>query len=261
MVKPIHVLIVDDERLARLGIRRELEKLPDVEIAGECATGDAAVRAIEELRPDLVFLDIQMPGLDGIEVVRRVGVDEMPAVVFVTAYDRYAVDAFEVQAVDYLMKPIDPDRLREAFHRAERRLREGSVGAIQEGLARVLDRLAAGPRPGAGWLERIAVEERGRTFLLEIGRVEWIESEGNYVRLHLAERSYLVRRTMKSLERDLDSSRFLRVRRSAIVNVDHLDHMERGGGEEYVFHLASGTEVVSARRYFAEINTFLRRHR
>lgn len=261
MPRPIRVLIVDDERLARLGVRRELEKLPGVEIVGECATGGAAVRAIEQRDPDLVFLDIQMPDLDGIEVVHRVGLEEMPAVVFVTAYDRYAVEAFDVYAVDYLVKPIDPDRFREAFQRAERRLEEGSLAEIREGLTRVLDRLEARPERDAGSLERIAVEERGRTFLVDVADVEWIESEGNYVRLHLAAKSHLIRRTMKSLEQDLDTSRFLRIRRSAIVNVDHLDHVERGDGEEYVFHLASGTELISARRYFAGINAFLRKHR
>lgn len=266
---PIRVLIVDDERLARLGVRRELEAVDGAEIVGECASGGAAVRAIEDLRPDLVFLDIRMPGIDGIEVVRRVSPDAMPLVIFVTAYDRYAVEAFEVEAVDYLVKPLDPQRFHEAFRRARRRLREGTVGEIRERLDHLLARMdaggdstPAGATAGRKPLARIAVEEGGRTRLIDVARIEWIGSEGNYVRLHLDDgESHLIRRTLKSLERDLDSTRFLRISRSTIVNTGHLAFAERRDGERHAFRMESGTELVSARRYCAAINAFLREYR
>jgi len=266
MKRPVRVLIVDDERLARTGLRRQLEALEGLRVAGECASGVEAVRAIGETDPDLVLLDIQMPGMDAFEVIRRVGMDRMPAVVFVTAFDEYAIEAFEVDAVDYVLKPIDPDRFRSAIRRARSRLASEGRQEIEERLERLLARLEAatggggGGRPSrSGGLRRIAVRKAGRVVLLDAADVDWIESAGNYVRLHASGEKYLVRRTMKAMVRELDPGTFLRIHRSTLVNMERVSHLEPGGGERYVFVLEGGTRLESSRRRRGAIEAFLDR--
>lgn len=267
MGSPLRVLVVDDERLARVGLRRQLEALEDVRIVGECASGGEAVRAIGETDPDLVLLDIQMPGMDGFEVIRRVGMGRMPAVVFVTAFDEYAIAAFEVDAVDYVLKPIDPGRFRSAIRRARTRLGSEGREGVEARLERLLGRLesVAGEEKGearpahGGGLRRIAVRKGGRVVLLDTAEVGWIEAAGNYVRLHAAGEAYLVRRTMKAMDRELDPARFLRIHRSLIVNMERVSHLEPLEGERYVFVLEGGTRLESSRRRRGAIEAFLDR--
>lgn len=268
----LRTLIVDDERLARVGLRRQLEALEGADVVGECAGGEEAVRAIEELEPDLVLLDIQMPGMGGFDVVRRVGPAAMPPVVFVTAYDEFALEAFEVDAVDYVLKPIDPDRFRSALTRARRRIRKGSRADLEQRLRRVLERLemgegglgsasrAGGPGAASGApFRRLTVRKSGRVVLLDVAEVDWVESAGNYVRLHVGGEAYLLRRTTKELERELDPGAFLRIHRSIIVNMERVSHLERAPGDRYTFVLEDGTRLDSSRRRRTAIEAFLNR--
>jgi two-component system LytT family response regulator len=267
---PLRALIVDDERLARVAIRRELERLEDVELVGECSDGEEAVRAIRELDLDLVFLDVRMPGMDGFDVVRTVGVEVMPPVIFVTAHDEHATRAFDVNAVDYVLKPVEPDRLETACRRVQDRLRRGDRD-VGERLAAVLDRLEAlearatdeerAGEAARATLHRLAVEKGGRISFVDVSDVRWIESAGNYARLHTFGGAFLVRRTMKSLERELDGDVFLRVRRSAIVNMEHVDQIESGDDERFLVHLDDGTELRSSRRRTGTIRRYIDRHR
>lgn len=269
-VPPLRALIVDDERLARVAIRRELERMEDVELVGECGDGEEAVRAIRALDPDLVFLDVRMPGMDGFDVVRSVGVEAMPPVIFVTAHDEHATRAFDVNAVDYVLKPVEPDRLETACRRALDRMSRGDRD-VGRRLSAVLDRLEAlearaaveehsGEAAGA-IPKRLAVEKGGRISFVDVDDVRWIESAGNYARLHAFSGTFLVRRTMKSLERELDGDAFLRVRRSAIVNMEHVDEIESGNDERFLIRLDDGTELRSSRRRAGTVRRYIERHR
>ena len=266
-VRTLRTLIVDDERLARVGLRRQLEVLEGVDLVGECAGGEEAVRAIEELEPDLVLLDIQMPGMGGFDVVRRVGPAAMPPVVFVTAYDEFALEAFEVDAVDYVLKPIDPDRFRSALTRVRKRIRGESRGDLEARLGRLLARLesGAGERAGGaeagprGGLRRLIVRKGGRVLLLDAADVDWIESAGNYARLHVGSDAYLLRRTTRELERELDPRAFLRIHRSVIVNMERVSHLKSTRDGRYACVLKDGTRLESSRRRRAAVEAFLDR--
>jgi two-component system LytT family response regulator len=257
----MRVLIVDDEPLARRGLRRQLERLPGVEIAGECATGAEAVQAIGAERPDLVLLDVQMPGLSGFDVIERVGTTRMPPVVFVTAYDQYAVRAFEVSALDYLLKPVDPDRLRDAVDRAADRARTGSgaalVARLEQLLAR-LERVSPDASPGApSSTERLAVDEGGRIAFVERGAIDWVEAAGNYVRVHEGSRTYVQRTTMRAMMSLLGAG-FVRIRRSALVNVQAIRALEPYGKGSWVVRLRSGERLISSRHFAAELRAAIR---
>lgn len=275
----LRVLVVDDERLARVGIRRELEAMDRVQVAGECEGGEEAVRAIRRLQPDLVLLDIQMPGMDGLEVVREVGVAAMPPVVFVTAHDEHALRAFELDAVDYVLKPIEPKRLRKAIRRVENRRVERDASRLRERLQRLLERLETldddsdvgpdddsdddappGHHTAAGAPDRLAVEKAGRISFVDVSDVVWIESAGNYARIHAVHGSYLTRRTMKSLEEDLRAHDFLRVRRSAIVNMKRVESLELGDDRRYRIELGDETVLHSSRRHRAVLSAYVRDH-
>lgn len=206
----LRVLIVDDEPLARQSIRRHLQPYADIEVIGECGNGKAAVQAILAQRPELVFLDIQMPEMGGFEVIERVGAARMPEVIFATAWDRYALQAFDASAVDYLLKPFRKERFDRALERARRRI---SQGAGENLPARLLEALRT------SYLERIPAVESGRIIFVNTGDIEWIESAGNYVRVHTGKRHYEIRETLSNLEGKLDPKHFVRVHRSTIVNV------------------------------------------
>jgi two-component system LytT family response regulator len=253
-------IVVDDEPLARELLLSMLEGIGGVDVLGEYGDGAAALRGIRERDPDLVFLDIQMPARTGIEVLRELGA-AAPDVIFVTAYDRYALDAFQVDAVDYLLKPFDEERLEEAVERARRRRRaERSAGdtadaagpaaadreATAERLARVLERL---DRKGR-YLERIAVREKERTLLQPIAGIEWFEAEGKYIRLHLdGGGTRMIRQTMISLEEALDPARFVRVSRSAILNIDRIAEIHPWFNGELSVRMQSGAEIRTTRSY------------
>ena len=240
----LKVLVADDEPLAREGIRLLLARDPRVELVGEAASGLEAVDKTRSLKPDLLFLDVQMPELDGFEVLRALSEEDVPAVVFVTAFDRFALRAFEVHALDYLLKPFDDERFREALERAKRdRVRARAVLAAS--LPALLQDHAG--RPDARPVSRLVVRDIGRVVFVSVEEIDWIEAQDYYVALHVGPKSYLHRETMTSLEGRLDPALFLRIHRSAMVNVKSLRELRREGRRDLVAVLANGVELKVAR--------------
>jgi len=252
----IRALIVDDEPLARTGVQQLVEPLDDVTVVGEAADGPEAVRQIDEQAPDLVFLDVQMPEMTGLEVVREVGVDNMPLTIFVTAYDQYALDAFEAHALDYLLKPIEEERFAEAIERARRQLQRADAEALRDQLRGVLREYAEEDEDDAG-IERFTIRSRNRIYFVDTEDVQWIESEGDYVALHDGEEAHLVRKTMKQLEQELDPDRFLRVHRSYIVNADYIEELRPLDHGTYQLRMASGTPLKTSRGYSDNVDALL----
>jgi two-component system, LytTR family, response regulator len=250
----IRVLIVDDEPIARRGIRQQLRGEADLEVIGECGDGAAAIDAITELAPDLVFLDIQMPEVGGFDVVEAIGVARMPAVVFVTAYDEHALRAFDVHAVDYVLKPIDRHRFRTAVERARRRLAD-APGQLDKRIAAALGELG---RPAHDYAKRLAIKGEGRVILVDVDEVDRLETAGNYVEVHSGARHHLVRETMASLEARLDPARFVRVSRSSIVNADRVRELQPMFNGDFVVVLRDGTKVAGSRRYRAAFDMLTR---
>ncbi|HEX6748323.1 MAG TPA: LytTR family DNA-binding domain-containing protein [Longimicrobium sp.] len=247
------VLIVDDERLARLGVRQLLEE-HDVEVVGECDGGEAAIAAIRRLAPDLVFLDVQMPEVDGFAVVERVGLEKMPAVVFVTAFDAYAVRAFDVHAVDYVLKPIDEERFHESVARALARLRQASLERIDQRVAALASAVPSALEAGG---QRIVVKEGGRISFVRHDEIDWAEADGNYVRLHVGAKSHLVRGTMDRTAEVLGPG-FIRIGRSAVVAIGAIRHLEPYGRGTYSLLLRSGEKLVTSRLYRGNLERLLR---
>jgi two-component system LytT family response regulator len=248
------VLIVDDEPLARRGIRQLLAPYPEFEVAGEARNGREALRLLEALKPDLLFLDIQMPGLDGFGVLRAYGIERMPIVVFVTAYDEFAVRAFEAQALDYLIKPLSESRFRTTMGRVRERLRVADALATAARLTALLKGL---PVPAAG--HRIAVPTDDGEMLLDPGEIDWIEADDYYAAVHASGRRYRVRESLAALELRLDSARFVRVHRSAIVRLDQIRELRQapgGGGSEIL--LRDGTRLPVSRRRQSDLRLLLR---
>jgi two-component system LytT family response regulator len=242
----VRVLIADDEAPARRKLRRLLEAMPDVEVVGEASHGEEAVERIAALTPDLVLLDIQMPLLDGFEVVATVGVERMPAVVFVTAYDAHALRAFEVRALDYLLKPVAPDRLREAIDRARRRLThaDGDAAAEARRQRASLATLVAGQH-----LRRILVHDERGAHLLPVDAIALARAERNYVVLHTARGMFRVRGTVAALAARLDPAAFLRVNRSDIVRLDGIRELQPWSHGDYRIVLGDGAALLRSRRY------------
>ncbi len=238
-------LIVDDEPLARKRIRRMLRGESDVTVVGECADGRAAVSAINDLNPDLVFLDIQMPEMNGIEVIRAIGPCRLPALVFVTAYDSYALQAFEAEALDYLLKPFDPLRFQETLQRVRRRLGEHGSDEISEQIRRLASRFGAEPT----YLQRLVVKTGERVLLLNTAEVDWLEAAGNYVCVHAGKQSHIVRDSLTHLESGLDPGRFARIHRSAVVNLDRIRELRPHWHGDYKLILQSGQVLPLSRRY------------
>jgi two-component system LytT family response regulator len=241
----IRTLIVDDEPLARQRLRRLLEADPDVVVLGECGDGGQAVTDLRELRPDLVFLDVQMPVLDGFGVLRELGGEALPAVIFVTAHDRYALKAFEVHALDYLLKPFDKARFAGALERAKAQVRQGSAAALNERLQELL-RLVPARRDGPG---RLMVKSGGRVYFVRIEDVDWVEAAGNYVRLHVGKEEHLLRESLSALEKKLDPGRFVRIHRSTIVNLDRVRELQPAFHGDYVVILQDGAELALGRSF------------
>lgn len=256
-------LVVDDEALARRRVVEMLHRRDDVQVVGECANGREAVEAIRRLEPDILFLDVQMPGLDGFQVLERLGPQELPAVIFSTAYDEYALAAFDVHAVDYLLKPYADERLEQALERAESLLRARRLGELRERLRALLDDVSVprtsdadrqsadpgGPSPDTGYLERFAVPGRKGITLVDAEEVDWIEASGDYATLHEGRTTHLLRTTMTELQRALDPRAFLRIHRSAIVRIARVRRLRSDDHGDYVAVLDDGRELRVGRTY------------
>jgi two-component system LytT family response regulator len=239
------VLIVDDEPLARDRLRQLLQDEPEVQLVGECADGRSAVAAIQGERPDLVFLDIQIPELDGFGVLEAVGSDSAPVIVFVTAHDKFALRAFEVHAVDYLLKPFDRARFKTALARALDHVRHRTGDSLRRKQTAALAEL----RPPAKPLERLAVKCDGRVLFLKVGEIDYIEAAHNYIELHVEKQAHLVRDTLNSIEARLPADKFVRISRSVIVNIDRVKELEPLFYGEYTVTLHNGVKLTLSRRY------------
>jgi two-component system LytT family response regulator len=244
-MKKIRTLVVDDEPLARERLTSLLAAEPDIEVLGQCRDGEEAVRGIMDHTPDLVFLDVQMPGVDGFGVINAIGPDRMPTVIFVTAYDEYALRAFEVHALDYLLKPFGRDRFRETLKHARASLERRRAGDLGRRLLALVNDI----KPEAPKLDRLVVKSGGRVFFLRTEDLDWIEAAGNYVRLHLGEEAHLFRETMTHMEARLDTRRFVRIHRSRIVNTERIKELQPWFNGEYVVVLRNGTRLPLSRGY------------
>ena len=256
MTAPIRALIVDDEPLARTHLRNLLAADPEVVVSGECGNGADAVDVIAREEPDIVFLDIQMPELDGFEVIQRVGAERMPVVVFVTAYDEYALKAFEAHALDYLMKPVNRARFHDTVERAKRRIRSERGGDFREPLAQLIDYLG-----GQKYLERLAIRSDGRIVFLKTEYIDWIEAADDHVKLHVGTKTYLHRDTLGRLEQRLSPASFLRIHRSTIVNIERIRELQPWFQGDYVLILADGTRLTSGRSYRDKVRMLVEQSR
>ena len=239
------VLIVDDEPLARERVRRHLRDEPGIEIVGEAGNGREAVAAIEEKTPDLVFLDVQMPEMNGFDVLKALEENKIPAIVFTTAYDKYAIQAFEFHALDYLLKPFSRERFRRAVRHAREQLENSRQSeSIDERLVSLLENLKA-----KKYLERIVVKSSGRVFFIKTDEIDWIEAAGNYLKLHVGRDAHLIRETMQSIEAKLDPEKFFRIHRSTLVQIDRIKELHPLFGGDYAVILRNGTELSLSRNY------------
>lgn len=252
---PVEVLIADDEALARHRIVELLTRHDSVRIVGQSTSGPETLHALERLEPDVLFLDVQMPGLNGFEVLASIDPGDRPVVIFSTAYDEHAIQAFEVNAVDYLLKPYADDRFDEAFARARRAIRSEHQDRVQERLRHLLEGVVPGADPAAGlstdssYLERFAVPTRGQWIVVPASSVDWIEAAGDYVTLHVGSEEYLLRGTMVSVEARLDPRSFLRIHRSTIVRLDRVRSIESGEHGDYRLLMHGGEELRVSRGY------------
>ena len=250
----IRTLIVDDEPLARERIRTLLDEEPDIELIGECDNGVTAVETITEKQPDLLFLDVQMPELDGFGVLEQIKDRPMPAVIFVTAHDTFALQAFEVHAVDYLLKPFDRERFKKALDRALQTIKRRQTDELSHRLSALL----AEVKPEAR-IDRLAIKSAGRVIFLRLDEIDWIEAADNYVNLHVGNESHLHRETMTAMEERLKGGKFMRISRSTIVNVDRIKELQPLFHGEYSVILRNGTRLTLSRGYREKLDALLGR--
>ena len=249
----IRTLIVDDEILARKLIKKLLGRYPEFEIVGECADGSEAVTTILRAAPDLVFLDVQMPELGGFEVLERIASEQLPVVIFVTAYDKFALRAFEAHALDYLLKPIDEDRFDETIERVKTYLCGRQIGAARDRLVDLIQDLAERPKT----ISRLAIKTTGRVVFLKVEEIDWIAASGNYLDLHVGKECYLLRGRVNELEKKLDPARFFRIHRSTIVNLDRVkEFLPLFKGEGLVM-LKDGSRLAASRSCSQKLQQFL----
>jgi two-component system, LytTR family, response regulator len=244
-MKHLRVVIADDERLSRRALRAQLEECADIVIVAECGDGRAALAAIEREEPDIVFLDIEMPHLDGFELLERLEAGTKPSVIFVTAYDAHAIRAFEVHAIDYLLKPFDGERLRAAIEHARSRRREQELSAQMGSMLNSVGTAPAGD--GARYARRLLVRRSGRACFVATPEIDWVEAVGNDVRLHVGDQTHLMKASIGELERKLDPAQFMRIHRSTIVNLDSIGHIEPYGGSDYQVVLRDGMKLRVSR--------------
>lgn len=246
----IRALIVDDEPLARRRIKSLLAHDSSVAVIGECSDGYNAVSSIRELAPDLVFLDVQMPAMNGFEVIKTVGAEQMPTVIFVTAYDQYALKAFDVSALDYLLKPFNRSRFQKTLERAKTMIRGRQSRDVNDQLLSLLGNL----RREQEMPDRFIIKSGGRVVFLRVEEIDWMSTVGNYVRLHVGRDSHLMRETMTGVESKLNPDRFMRIHRSTIVNLDRVKEVQPWAKGEYVVIMRDGTRLIMSRRYRERLN-------
>jgi two-component system LytT family response regulator len=250
----IRTVIVDDEELARDRIHTLLELQPDVEIVGVCTDGPSAVEMIDRTQPDLVFLDVQMPGMDGFEVVDNLERTKMPAVVFVTAHDAHALRAFEIHALDFLLKPFDQTRFEKALERARGQLSQTKGTTVLDSrLVTLLEELHEERK----YSERLIVKSSGRVFFVRTEEIDWVEASGNYVKIHTKSDAHLLRESMKNMEAKLDPKTFVRIHRSAIVNIDHIKELEPWFHGEYIVIMRDGTRLTASRVFSDRLSALI----
>jgi two-component system LytT family response regulator len=242
----LRIVIVDDEPLARQRLHDLLAAEPEAQVVADCADVAEGVSAIRRLAPDLVLLDIQMPERDGFDLIEEIGPQQMPPVIFVTAHDAHAIRAFEVHAVDYLLKPIDRERFRTALARARTQIEQRRIGEIRRQLAELVGGGRPDPSPHA---ERLVVRSNGRVLFFKVDEIDWIDAAGNYVRLNTGEHSHLLRETMAGIESRLDAERFVRIHRSTIVNIDRVKELVQGPHGDFVVVLRNGKRLPLSRGY------------
>jgi two-component system LytT family response regulator len=274
----IRVLVTDDEPIARRRIRRFLRAESNVEVIGEASNGREAIEAIRQHNPDLVFLDVQMPDVDGFGVVQALGAEQMPAVIFVTAYDEYALKAFEVNALDYLLKPFDAERFKSAFQRAREHIDRVTTAQAGRRLKTLLEQVlqddkvdvnmatqallgASGTHaaPKNGYLDRLMVKSDGRVFFVKVADVDWFEASGNYVRVHVGKTSHLIRETMNGIESSLNPQMFARIHRAVIVNLDRIKELQPWFAGDYVVILRDGRQLKLSRTYREQLQSRMHR--
>ena len=266
----IRVMIVDDEPLALRGLKIRLAEFPEIEVIAEAGNGREAVKAIKQHQPDLVFLDIQMPGLDGFGVVRALIGAPAPFFVFVTAYDKYAIEAFEANALDYLVKPVEEERLKDALHRAREAMKSRAAAQRESRLVELLASLSDDDRDRIkelisepGWTdkerysERLSFKDGTKVVMLDADEIDWIDAAGDYMCIHAAGKTHIIRETMKTLQARLDPSRFQRVHRSAIVNVKKVKELHPHSNGEYFIILENGAELKLSRSYKEVVARFI----
>lgn len=239
----VRTLIVDDEELARERLRTLLERESDLEIIGECADGKSALKTIQKEKPQLVFLDVQMPEMTGFEVLEAIPEEQRPNVVFVTAHDKFALKAFDVHAVDYLLKPFDRERLQTALKRALDKVRIRPAEASAENVSSLLEEVRGKP------LDRLMVKSGGRMLLIKVDDLDWLEAADNYVNLHVGNEAHMMRETMNSLEQKLPPDKFMRISRSSMVNIERIKELQPMFHGEYVVILKNGTKLTLSRTY------------
>lgn len=248
----LRLLIVDDERLVREAIRNGLTGLRDAEIIGECESGQQAIEAIRSQAPDLILLDIHMQDMTGLEVVRQLGPERMPAVVFITAYEEHAVKAFELNAVDYILKPFEKERLVESIQRARERISTRNGHALADRLRALLD------GKQQGWPERLVVRNGERYEIVPVDAIDWIESANNYAQLHCGAKLYLINETLTSLERRLEPAKFVRVHRGRVVNLTRIAIVHPLFGGTYELELRGGVHITTGRQYRHAIRALIK---
>jgi two-component system, LytTR family, response regulator len=267
----IRALIVDDESLAREALLVMLNDDPGIEVIAECRNGKEAVTAIREQSPDVVFLDIQMPEMDGFQVVEAVGATRMPVTIFVTAYDKHALRAFEAHALDYLLKPFDHERFNSALQRAKTFLRQQKLGEISESLFAMLQdlKLKTGESPSETDnrnpqraahkepIDRVVIKSGGRIYFLKIEEIDWVEGAGDYLSLHSGDQTHLIRETMGNFHAKLDAQKFLRIHRSTLVNIERIKDIQPLFKGDYIITLTSGIRLKASRGYRRELQGLL----
>jgi len=251
--KKIRTCVIDDEPIACRKVQRLLREDPEIEVVGVCKNGEEACEAIQKLLPDLIFLDVQMPEMDGFEVLKSLHVEKMPHVIFVTAYDSYAIQAFEIHALDYLLKPFDRKRLQEALKRGKAQIYQDRDHASKNDLKALLQEIKDHPR----YLERLIIKNAGMVYFLKTDEIDWIEAQGKYEMVHAGASTHLIREGMGKLESELDPRKFVRIHKSTIVNVDRIDRLQPLFHADFRVFLRNGTTLTISRRYREKLEALL----